>query len=253
MSSLVDEESKDRPTNVYRPPYQELAQPYPDGAGYYKKYNPAYPSSNKLQFPITDHKPSNTFCCVVLSLTVALIFGAVLLSLLLWFLVGSEFPSYEIQKFSIPIFNFTDTKLKANWEATLNIKNPNRKLDISFDQTESSLVYKNFIVDTSLADSFQVERTEEMDMDTDFFVPASDDTYYSTTDAPWVKDMIEERRKGSMVFEVRIIATATFMAGEFWRKQTTLHVVCVELKVDFPTPTGGGVWNGDKKKCMLYH
>jgi len=253
MSRSVDEESKGSPSNVYHPPYEELAQPNHDGPGYSNKYNPAYPSSNKLPFPNTEHKPSNTFCCVVLCLMVALIFGAVLLSLLLWFLFGSDVPSFEIQMFSIPNFNFTDTKLKANWEVRLNIKNPNRKLDISFDQTEGSLVYKNFIVDTSLVDSFQVERREEMDMDTDFYAPASDDTYYSTTEAPWVKDMLEERRKGSMVFEVRIIATATFMAGEFWRRQTTLKVVCVELKVDFPAPTGGGTWNGDKKECMLYH
>ncbi|CAA2993077.1 Hypothetical predicted protein [Olea europaea subsp. europaea] len=253
MSPSVDEKSKHNPSNVYSPtqvypadppPYQELAPPYHGG--------PNHPSSDKIPFPTTVPKPSNMFARVLLCLTVALIFGACLLGLLLWFLFSSDVPHFEIQTFSIPNFNFTKSALNANWEAGLNLKNPNTKLVISFDQTESSLVYKNFILDTYLFDSFQVERTEEIHMDTDFFVPASDDTYYNTTEAPWVKDMIEERRKGSMVFEVRIITTATFIAGEFWRRQITLEVACVDLKVDFPAPTGGGTWNGDRKDCMLF-
>ncbi|CAI9760887.1 unnamed protein product [Fraxinus pennsylvanica] len=253
MSQPVDEKSKRGPSNVYSPtqaypadppPYRELAPPYHGG--------PAYTSSNKIPFPTTKPKSSNTFARVMICLTVALIFGVCLLSLILWVIFGSDVPHFEVQTFSIPNFNFTQSTLKANWEAGLNLKNPNTKLDISFDQTESSLVYKNFILDTSSIDSFQVERTEEIHMDTDFFVPASDDIFYNTAEAPWVEDMIEERRKGSMVFEVRIITTATFMAGEFWRRQTTLEVACVELKVDFPAPTGGGTWNGDRKDCMLY-
>ncbi|KAL2503127.1 hydroxyproline-rich glycoprotein family protein [Forsythia ovata] len=254
MSQLADEDAKQCPPNVYSqtqiypgypPPYQDYAPPYHGGTS--NKYNPAYASSNKLPFPTTEPKESNTFGRVVLCLMVGLIFGASLLSLLLWVLFGSDVPIFEIQTFSIPSFNFTGSTLKASWEAGLNVINPNHKLDISFEQTESSLVYNNYIIDTSLVDSFQVERDEETTMDTGFFVPAFDDEYYNTTGSPWVKDMQEERRKGSLAFELRIITTATFMAGDFWRRQTALKVVCIDLKVDFPATTGGGTWNGDKK------
>ncbi|KAL2481728.1 hydroxyproline-rich glycoprotein family protein [Abeliophyllum distichum] len=263
MSHLADEEAKQCPPNVYSetqiyprypPPYRDYAPPYHGGTDYSNKYNPACTSFNKLPFPTTELKQGNTFGRVVLCLMVGLIFGASLLSLLLWVLFGSDVPNFQIQTFSIPSFNLTGSTLKANWAAGLTLINPNHKLDICFEQTESSLVYKNYIIDTSLVDSFQVEKNQEMTMDIGFSVPAFNDEYYNTTGAPWVKDMQEERRKGSLVFEMRIITSATFLAGDFfWRRQTDLKVVCVELKVDFPATTGGGTWNGDKKECMLYH
>ncbi|KAG9135702.1 hypothetical protein Leryth_002429 [Lithospermum erythrorhizon] len=96
------------------------------------------------------------------------------MSLLLWAIFGSHGPKFEVEAFSVPMFDINDTSLRASWAANVTVTNPNEKLTLSFGHIESRLVYKEFLLDTSIVEPVNVDKDDQGSMISKFAVPSPD-------------------------------------------------------------------------------
>lgn len=168
----------------------------------------------------------------------------------MWLFFGTDIPRFQVRSFSVPTFDFSNNSstLRATWEVNYTVKNPNHKLMVSFDHVEISLIYKEFLVDTTLIESFQLNPEESSSIRATFESPSP---RHNTTGSLWLNEMDDDKKNGAMVFDLRLFMAATFSSSNVWRRQTTLKVICGDLRVDFEGPSGNGTWNGKRQDCML--
>lgn len=244
------------------PPPQQQAYGYPAYPGYPNPYNPSAPPPGtpyyaSPQIPVMDPESNGGYSCarVALVFMTTFIIGSLALSVFMGLVFGGGAPEFKIEAFSVPYFNvMTDNStLKATWDANILAKNPSRKLEFLLAKIEGSLVYGGSMVDLTLIDPLHLGKNGEGRMQANFSVHGADVGDASGPPEWVVRQMEEDRKSGSAEFNLRIAMEATFSSvNTLWRRKNVIRVNCAGIRVNFPSPTGGGTWDGASGECVTF-
>ncbi|KAL8110005.1 hypothetical protein AgCh_025933 [Apium graveolens] len=245
----------------YPPSYQGYPPPCP---GYpnsnYHEYGPAPPpppgyyqttARNFVLIGPPQRSNGYKYARLFLTLMIIIFFGMSIMSLLTWFIYGSDIPVFYAQSLNMTVFSFDDMGLNASWSANVSIKNTSHKDDVQYDYVEAALVYEDHILDTNYANPFVLGKTQSWDVNFGFLMPNAKQN--NVTGAAWEKDIENERRdSGSITFDMRIIVNAAFTRNGHHTTSRTLRIFCADLEVVFASPTDThGKLNEQYKQCII--
>lgn len=243
----------------YPPSYQGYPPSYPGYPNNNYQYGPAPPPPGYYQATarnfvlIGPQQRSNgyKYARLFLTLMIVLFFGMSIMSLLTWFIYGSDIPVFYAQSLNMTVFSFDDMGLNATWNANVSVKNTSHKDDVQYDYVEAALVYQDHILDTNYANPFVLGKTESWSVPFMFIMPNAKEK--NVLGAEWEKDMEDERRdSGSITFDMRIIVNVVFSRNGHRTTSRTLRIFCADLEVVFSSPADtAGKLNEQYKECLI--
>ncbi|GAA0148768.1 hypothetical protein LIER_08119 [Lithospermum erythrorhizon] len=231
-----------------QPPYPG----YPDPSYHHQSMPPqngAYYTAS--QYPQAYPEPRSRYSLArgILCLITMLVIFTTSMSILVWAIYGANIPFFLVESMSVPTFEFKNSTLNAIWEANVTVHNPNKRMKVSFEHIEGRLFYKDILIDVSMVEAiWNLNSQQDRIMTAKFAVPNSG---YDSTGAFWYQQIDEDRKKGSIWFNLRFVTMASFNADDFWGRRSPLAIICDNIHVQFPDATGGGKWNGSKQSCFI--
>ncbi|OVA07129.1 Late embryogenesis abundant protein [Macleaya cordata] len=260
MSSTADDPNKPvtgYPTTGYPPAQASYHHPtaYPSAQSSYPATGTAYhytaapPAAyyNPNPYPPPNYDPQRaTFLrrLIIAGITVFLIIGAI--TFILWLVIRPHLPEFRVESASLSNFNVSSSQLNANWEIGFFVRNPNKKMTIFYDRIEGSVFYKDdSLADNSLAPFYQSKKNQTT-------ITAKFTALTSYVDDRTVKEMVGDRNRGEVNFNVRMLAWVRFRSGAWRTRRHLMRVFCDDVKIGFSSNTGTtGSLSGRSKECEV--
>ncbi|KAL0374780.1 UNVERIFIED_CONTAM: hypothetical protein Sradi_3393700 [Sesamum radiatum] len=215
-------------------PQNPYPQPYNDYY-YQQPYKPLGPQEDR-----------SSFGKVMLMMMIVLIGGMCMMSLVMWFLFGTNIPEFEVTSLKVSNFSVMDSNLTGEWNVDVTVHNANRELAIHFATITSSIFYKEILLGVSSLRPFQVEKTEKADIN--FSLSALNDAKMQALVLP---QLAEDQSKGTVLFSLILSMKANFTTPTMIYRQDSLKVLCENMPVSF--------WNGEGKllegwrsRCLIH-
>ncbi|XP_062166230.1 uncharacterized protein LOC133872667 [Alnus glutinosa] len=149
-----------------------------------------------------------------------------------WLILRPEFPVFRVDTFSVSKFNTSDSDFTANWDANVNVENPNHRLKVYFHKIKSWVSYKDNILSSSL----NAEPSLFLDAMGHAVLHVKLSTNNSYDDQlAWVKwlEMDQDRNGGSVSYNLRMMVWSTFKRGWWGPRRGNLKVYCDDLEVRY--------------------
>ncbi|CAM8964246.1 unnamed protein product [Rhodiola kirilowii] len=162
-----------------------------------------------------------------------------------WLVLRPKFPEFRIDSATVTGFNLSDT-VSGVWDFRVTVFNPNKKVNIVYEEVESNLAYKsNSIADNTMAPFAQGKRNM-----TTIRVSFAASGAYLKDKA--VGALTKDRSDGIVGFEVRIYSRVLFDAG-IWRvRRRLLRVLCQDVNIAIPVGgSGSGNMTAGAKGCRV--
>lgn len=233
-----------------QPPYHS----YPGGTLGSKNYNGSqsfnvwYNSRNygSMGLGPAEDEGSRKFGRVMLVTTVSLIISMCMVSLVIWFLFGTEIPEFTVGSFTVSNLNVTDSMITANWDVNVTVFNPNTDLKVNFSNVMAAIFYKNFPLSISAIEPCYLQGTRLHD----FQIRLDNE---KAIGKPRLVEEINKGKSGGILYlSARMSLGAKFQSNSVWRKET-LRVFCENLKVSFAPTGGNGTLTGDSlTDCLIF-
>ncbi|KAJ8768038.1 hypothetical protein K2173_020978 [Erythroxylum novogranatense] len=234
--------------NGHTPPPTGTAYPYqapPPNTN--TNTNPYFYYNQQQQQPFySDRRALILRRMIVAVIAVTVIFFTILF--IMWLVIRPRLPDFQIQSLSLSNFNISSTSqtVTGNWNARFQVYNPNKKMKIYYDEIESGILYKSdTLSQTRIAPFMQNTKTQSV-------VEAS----YSATEAyvdGWVVSGINgERSRGSVGFNVKVVADVGFKVGGLRARRRLLRVLCENVPVGVSTSSKSGNLTGGARDCRVY-
>lgn len=228
------------PATGYPPP-----APHPSYHPYQAYPYPAPPPPPYPAYPYQSHPQpgrSTVFLRRFLLLLIAafVILGAI--SLILWLVLRPHLPRVFVTSASVSPFNQSTVSLTADWDFSFRVDNPNGKMGVFYDRIDASVLYDlSLLADTSVPPMYQGQRNS-----TSFSARLAAVSEYVDN---W-KGMAEERGKGVVKFDVRLVAWVRFRAGAWRTRRRMLRAFCGDVPVTF-NGAGAGNFSGQPRECNV--
>ncbi|XP_052203170.1 uncharacterized protein LOC127808639 [Diospyros lotus] len=189
----------------------------------------------------------------ILKMLILLLVASIALGLFTWFIFAADLPAFHVDSMEVPSFNATDDQLTAAWDATITIKNLKNNVQLSFEYLEGIIVYDGVILGMSRVQPFAVG----IRGDTLFNIKLSTEHGDRESLAGNYKNLVGDRRKGVIRFDLRMIAEMSIRTGLLWRRRGLVKVFCEDLKVQFAVGSDGAgklvEQDGNEQyECFLY-
>ncbi|KAK9727058.1 hypothetical protein RND81_05G255200 [Saponaria officinalis] len=227
------------PTNGYPQPPHQQQQPPP--SSYY------YPNYNQQQYYLEPPPPRAVFFRRFMSALVAtfIIIGVILF--IIWLILRPRVPIFTVDSISLSSLNLSSTappsEISATWTVHFTVSNPNSKLHVYYDQIIARIYYKSSFITQNQLPPFD-QPTKNQTAVTAILVASS---AYIPPDI--VKDFNGDRSKGSVKFDVQMIALVRFKSGG-WRARTRyLRVLCDDLPLSVTSNASNGTLSGGSRRC----
>ncbi|XP_059298183.1 uncharacterized protein LOC132050855 [Lycium ferocissimum] len=238
----------------YPPPYDQYPYQYPQPFYYYPNCQPNYyndDNNNNIPQPqLSNVAPPKrkiiTFCRVFFCLIVVLILSVIIYLVVQWWTRYAWYPDFEVASFVVHSFNISNYhKLTADWEIDVNVINPNKKVEISFEYIATSLEYKFQLLQSSFSVPINVARKSNAKFHVDFDIP---NLNQKNIGGLVVKDMARDRRKGhNLLIDLRIEGIIMNIPNNGSPKRT-VEVRCENLMLKFKNSSSLPEWVGSIKK-----
>ncbi|KAK2973115.1 hypothetical protein RJ640_027087 [Escallonia rubra] len=238
-----------QPHPGYPIPYQDhYAQPYP------KSYAPPSPHAcyNRRSYhPIEpDEESGATFVRYIFLMMIIIIVCLCAISLVIWLLFGTDIPEFRVASLYVPTFDISNSTLKADWVMNVTVINPSEKLEIYFDNIESSIFYDSNVLAMASEDPFHVgvdgQTTMQPKLSTSNMVP--NQTFKDRV----VEKMVKDHSDGTMMFCLRMALNAKSKYGSLMRLQR-FKLFCDGLVVRFDGDVGPGILASDMENdCLIF-
>lgn len=232
-----------RPVTGYPPPPQQLPHNNPNGYPYTNPYpypNPSY------GYPDPQTARRTIFRRRLLASLLAFFIIVGCIVFIIWLVLRPRLPQFRLDSLSVSNFNVSapSQTLTATWAIGLSVYNPNKKLSISYYESEASVFYKSeFISQTPVPPLSQGTKTRSS-----FNVTVS--AVGSYVDNWVVKDVNEDRGRSMINFNVKIVSLVGFRSGGFRIRRRLLRVLCEKVAVGFPNG-GSGKLVGGSRECRV--
>ncbi|KAK1411350.1 hypothetical protein QVD17_37898 [Tagetes erecta] len=223
------------PPNGYAYPY--IAQPQQH------HHQPSYfnVTTNPSYYP---NQQRTTFLRRIFAvfITTIIIFGTIVF--IIWLILRPQVPQFRVQTLTLTNFNLTSNSLiSGNWNATVTVRNPNSKITLYYDHVEAAVFYKSKSISmTTLPPFVQGKKNETVVKAT--FVSVSE--YFDDPNG-----INSERNRGSVGFNLRMVARVRFKAGGWWTRRRVLRVYCPDLAVGVSGNGSSGSLSGGSKNCRV--
>ena len=222
------------PHNGYPPPQQ---QNY-----YYPNHNPYnhqqyYPSQPRATF-------FRRFFAALIA--VFIIFGVILL--IVWLVLRPKIPSFSVQSLSVSSLNLTSSpppQISASFSLHFSVANPNHKLHVYYDEIEARLFYRNSLIAFNQLPPFDQATKNLTTMDATLVASSA---YLDATSA---NKFNADRSRGTVKFDVQVMALVRFKAGGWRARRRFLRVFCDNLNVGFSGNSSKGILFGGPYHCAV--
>ncbi|XP_047327650.1 NDR1/HIN1-like protein 1 [Impatiens glandulifera] len=170
------------------------------------------------------------------------------ISLIIWLILRPKLPDFRVDSFSVTNFSISSSPslISGYWNVRLNVRNPNKKLTLSYDHVEAYVFYKSEPISDTTLPPFNQGKLDQTNVSA---TVAASSAYVEK----WVADGIDwERERGSVNFNVRVLARVEFKAGFWWRKQPIVTVSCGNLNVGLiSNRSSGDLTSGAGSVCKV--
>eukprot|EP00262_Sarcandra_glabra_P012713 TRINITY_DN3333_c0_g1_i1.p1 TRINITY_DN3333_c0_g1~~TRINITY_DN3333_c0_g1_i1.p1 ORF type:complete len:248 (+),score=-9.61 TRINITY_DN3333_c0_g1_i1:137-880(+) len=225
------------------PPAQTIqstgtAYPYPapPPAPYYQ--TPHYPPYYAQPSPYSNFLRRLIFAAIV----VFLLIGTV--TFILWLVLRPHVPEFSIKSASVSSFNLSSSELAANWNIEISAVNPNKKLGISYDNVDASVLYGSDALARTMLPPFYQGKMNATTVTARLAVVSS---YVQDEQA---RRLVSERNTGSVGFNVRLRSWVRFRSGAWRTRRHPMTVYCKNVKIGIST-AGNGTLVGITKGCQV--
>lgn len=176
-----------------------------------------------------------------------------------WEWVNDEVPNPSISNLSlirVPLicrtsvtlsnFNLSSSSLiTGNWDVRFTVRNPNHKITLAYDHIEAYVFYQSdAITETSVPPFVQGTKNETE-------VRATFAALSAYVDQKVGDRIAADRARGSVNFNVRMLARVRFRAGAWRARKRLLSVVCGDLSVTVSLSSNGGSLVGGSRNCKV--
>ncbi|KEH38989.1 uncharacterized protein At1g08160 [Medicago truncatula] len=174
----------------------------------------------------------------------AVIFGVILV--ITWLVLRPSLPTFTLTTLSLSSFNTSSQSLTGTWRLTFNVRNGNNKLSVNYNALRSSIFYhSNYIAESNLA-PFKMDTKSEANLNATF------SAVNAYLDSRVVDALNGDRSKGSVPFDVQIVAESSFRSGS-WRFRTRiLKVLCRKIDLGISSNSTSGELIGGYRDCQVW-
>jgi hypothetical protein len=224
--------------NGYPPPQQGAAYPYAV---------PTQPPQQPYPYPYRQSS-SSPFARRFLSAMIVsfVVIGVVVL--VLWLVLRPRLPDFSVESLSLSKFSVASnsSSITGTWNVRFAVFNPNKKMSISYDVVDSGLLYKSETISQTRLPPFKQGKRNQTVVDAAF---SAADTYVGTRVA---SDIVGERARGSVSFNVEVQARVQFRTGGWRVRSRWLRVWCQGLAVGLSSnSSGSGNLVGGARDCRV--
>ncbi|XP_050883418.1 uncharacterized protein At1g08160 [Lathyrus oleraceus] len=227
-------------TGYPAPPYNHPnAAQYPYAAPPPQYYHPAAPPPHR---PYASRSFFRAFFATMICL--AVIFGVILV--ITWLVLRPSLPHFTLTTLSLSNFSASNQSLSGTWRLAFNVRNGNRKMSVTYNALRSSIFYhSNYIAESELA-PFKQDTKSETALNVTF---AAANAYF---ESGAVRDLNGDRTRGSVPFDVQILASTSFRSGS-WRFRTRiLKIICRKIMVGISSNSTSGELVGSPGECQVW-
>ncbi|KAM0056483.1 putative Late embryogenesis abundant protein, LEA_2 subgroup [Helianthus debilis subsp. tardiflorus] len=218
------------------PPASNGYPAYPYAAQQQQQHQPSYYYSNPL---------ANQQRAAFLRRMFALFIGCVIIigtiAFIIWLVLRPQVPQFTLQTLTLTNFNVTsNSMISGNWDARFTVRNPNSKITLFYDHVEAAVFYKSeSIAETAVPPFVQGKKNET----------AVRATFASLS--AYVDGINSERARGTVEFNLRMVARVRFRAGSWWARRRILRIYCPNLPVRVSANSSAGEMTGGSKHCRV--
>ncbi|XP_073275510.1 uncharacterized protein [Primulina huaijiensis] len=216
--------------------------PHSDSFNAYYYQNPYLPM-------IPEPKKSTSFGRVMLMFMIVLVAIMCTMSLVMWFLFGTNIPGFQVKSLNLSNFTATDTSCTGTWDANVTVTNLNEDLEIEFSKVRSSVFYREAMMGISLMQPFEIQKREAVNMNVS--VPAEQITGGTNLQSLVLPSLVQDQRNGIVVFSLRLAFHVSFRSSDVVYKQEVLKVFCENLKVKISGSGEGTLTQDLGSECLL--
>ncbi|XP_022986421.1 uncharacterized protein At1g08160 [Cucurbita maxima] len=228
-----------------RPPpsnSQPHGQAYPYAAPPY-----SYPTHYANPYDSTHQNARLSFLrAIIAGIIVVFIITAIIL-FIIWLVLRPQLPEFRVDSFQVTNFSAASQSLSALWFVGLSVFNPNKKMTISYDIVEPTVFYKNeFLSQTRVPPFTQDKRTQTA-------VNATLSALNAYIETSSVNEINDDRRRGTVQFNVVVSARVGFRAGWWRTRRRLLRVLCEDLSVGLSSSNSStsGKLMGEPRACRV--
>ncbi|KAL8201787.1 hypothetical protein R6Q57_010934 [Mikania cordata] len=228
-----------RPVTGYPAPAAPNGYAYPYAAHPPPTYfnvatgNPPYPNQQRANFL---RRVFAVFIgCIIIIGTIVFI---------IWLVLRPKVPQFRVDTLSLTNFNITsNSMISGNWNAGVTVRNPNSKITLYYDHVEAAVFYKFRSIAMTMLPPFAQGKKNETVVRATF---ASSSEYF---DNP--KEINGDRARGTVDFNLRMVARVRFKAGVWWTRRRILRIYCPDLSVGVSANSSAGSMTGGSKHCRV--
>lgn len=233
------------PPNSAATAYPYAAPPPPHPSYYYPNNNQNPHYSNPY---VPD--PRAAFARRFFAVLIASFLVALTVALALWLVLRPRLPDFTLSSLSLSNLNLSSSLLTADFAVDFNVANPNKKITFYYDHLRAAVYYSDSddsLAETALPPFFQPTRNQTT-------VRAT----FATAGAYVDKSVAEgiNGSKGSVSFNIRVVARVRLKAGWWRARERYLRVYCGDLAVAMNSSRsgsggGGGTLVGGPRECRV--
>lgn len=228
--------------NGGQPPPPPAAYPY--AAPHPQYYHPPPPPPRR---PYASRSFFRAFFATMICL--AVIFGVILV--ITWLVLRPSLPHFTLTTLSLTNLNSTSPpsnsqSLSATWHLSFLVRNGNRKMTVTYNALRSSIFYhSNYLAESQLAPFKQDTKSEAT-------LNATLSAANAYVEPRALTDLNADRARGSVPFDVQVLASASFRSGS-WRFRTrVLKVLCRKVSVGISSNSSSGQLVGGPRECQVW-
>ncbi|KAK7261183.1 hypothetical protein RIF29_27488 [Crotalaria pallida] len=229
------------------------APPYPNGGGHpppppssypYTAYPPPqrpqyYPNPNPNNPPNANRSFFRAFIATMVCLVV--IFGVILI--ITWLVLRPTLPSFQLTSLSVSDFNTSTQSLSATWHLSLLARNRNKKMSVTYNALSAAVFYRSHYLTASQLAPFKQDTKSETTVNATLSVAAN------YVEPGVIADVNRERERGSVLFDVQVLASTSYRSGSWRFRSRYLKVICRKVAVGISSNATSGDLIGGPKDC----
>ncbi|KVI08056.1 NDR1/HIN1-like protein 10 [Cynara cardunculus var. scolymus] len=217
--------------------YPYVAQPRPNQGSYFNVSGPYYSDPYATQ-------QRATFIRRIFAIIIACVIIIGTIVFIMWLVLRPQVPQFRVDSLTLSNFNLSSNSLiSGNWDARLTVRNPNSKIVLYYDHIEAAVFYKSESISETTVPPFVQGKKNETAVRATF---ASLSAYVE--DRNGIND---ERARGTVYFNLRMVARVRFKAGAWWARRRILKIYCPSLPVGVSANSSAGSLDGGSKNCRV--
>ncbi|KAJ4833398.1 hypothetical protein Tsubulata_028204 [Turnera subulata] len=207
------------------PPSGGAGVAYPYQAQYPPPSNPYYYNNNNNQQPYPYPNPQPT---IFRRLAVAVISAAIIFFIALficWLVLRPARPEFQVTALSVSNLTVSNSSLgvSGTWSARFVVRNPNKKLRLEYYDVISMVYYRSELLAQTRIPPFKQETKNVTSLAAEY---SATDSYISGRAAG---NMNADKGRGSVGFDLKVMADAGFYSGGFRIRRRVIRVLCLDV------------------------